>query len=84
LKNTLRIQNRHTHTHTHTHTQLSILSSTTLNIEQAIETLSESSIRTCDVNIVEFLVQRIKSSSGTNSCKTQQNKWKLVQVLSPF
>ena len=43
----------------------------TLNIEQAIETLSESSIRTWDVNIVEFLVQRIKSSSGTNSCNGQ-------------
>jgi len=39
----------------------------TLNIEQAIETLSESSIRTWDVKIVEFFVQRIKSSNGTNS-----------------
>ena len=41
----------------------------TLNIEQAIERLSESSIRTWDVNIVEFFVQRIKSSNGTNSYK---------------
>jgi len=39
----------------------------TLNIEQAIEMLSESSIRTWDVKMVEFFVQRIKSSNGTNS-----------------
>ena len=54
----------------------------TLNIEQAIERLSESSIRTWDVNIVEFFVQRIKSSNGTNSCKMNNTHWSYVYIVA--